>query len=241
MSEIESHGKFEQYSLSRNGLVWFEYANYSCLSAKALIDLVKLRSQQIGYSRVRCLAGWPTDIHPLPFSPNWIPTPPPTYYVGKTVSKIGLLSKVGTDVFEGHKCLILQQRALNLGSVGKRIDRFWWSVRNHIIWKETDTDYPPPNSANPPTRHYIYLKWVRPMRRKPAQVFRFPATTKVVIPGILGNLLAPPGGIKIKPPATNNPYIGVDLKPNIQYLENVKGTKNEVHYYKPGHVPKNGR
>lgn len=239
MSEIENHGKFEQDSLSRNGLVWFEHSDYSGLSFTSVRHLVKLRSRQIGYSKVKRLAGWPSDIHPFIYSPKFIPTKPPKYYAGKTTSNIQPLKRVGTDVFEGHRCLILQQLGLNLGNAGTRVDRFWWSIHGHIIWKEVDTIYPPANSPNPPKRSVTYLKWVRPMRRTPAQVFRFPAGTKVIVPGIIGNLKVPAGGTKIKPPSPLSPYIGVDLGPALSYFERTKGTPNEIHFYEPGHVPKN--
>ncbi len=239
MSESLLNGKFSQYLLAPHGmggLFWTEAGNKAALNIFSLVKLVKLRSSQIGYNRVKQLSGWPSDIHPFTLNPNFKPAPPPPFYASKTTASIGSLKKTGAAVFEGHKCLILQQHSQNLGNAGKQIDRFWWDVQTHYIWKEEDIIYPPANSPTPPTRRVTYVKWVRPMKRTPAEVFRFPAATKVLVPGILGSLAVPPGGIKVKPPASRS-YLGCDLSPEIRSLESVKGTKNETHYALPGHVP----
>lgn len=239
MSEDLQHGEMSQYLLAPNGmsgLLWDEAGNMANLDFFSVVKLVKLRSQQIGYTTVKKLSGWPADIHPFVASPHFKIPAPPRLYASKILQSASPLKRVGAAVFEGHQCLILQQPAIKLGSEGNMTDRFWWDVHTHFIWKEEDTIYPPPSSPNPPSRQVTYVKWVRPMKRSPADVFKFPTGTRVVVPGILGNLPVPPGGLKIKPPLSSSAYLGLSFTAQLRYLESVKGTKNEVHYT----VPKKG-
>lgn len=241
MSEALQHGKMSQFLLAPNGmsgLLWDEAGNSANLDFFSVVKLVKLRSQQIGYAKVKKLSGWPADIHPFVASPHFRIPAPPRFYASEIPKSVSSLQRVGASVFEGHQCLILQQPAIKLGSAGNIIDRFWWDVHTHYIWKEEDTNYPAPNSPKPPSRQVTYVKWVRPVKRSAVDVFRFPAGTRVVVPGILGKLPVPPGGIKIKPQGDSSAYLGLSFTAQLRYLESVKGTKNEVHFYKPGHVPK---
>lgn len=241
MREDLENGKFTQDLLAPHGmrgLFWVSYKNTFGLAFNALVRLVRLRSRQIGYAKVRELAGWPLDLHPFPFSPYFNFGPKPLFRAGKTAQSIASLKKVGTDVFEGHRCLVLQERAKDLGDTSKMVKQFWWDEQTHFIWKETDTTYPSVHSPNPPSRSVDYVKWVHPMKRSPSEVFRFPASAHVVAPGILGDLPVPPGGIKIKTIPGGNPYIGASLAPMIKHLERVKGTKNEVKVIRPKGSPK---
>ncbi len=235
------NGKFTEDLLAPHGMggtVWVNDKNTFGLTSNALVRLVRLRSRQIGYAKVRRLAGWPLNLHPFPFSPYFIFGPMPLYGAGKIAHSISSLKKIGTDVFEGHKCLVLQDDAKDLGNAGKMVQRFWWDEQTHFIWKETDTTYPSVHSPNPPSRSVDFVKWVQPVKRSPAEVFRFPASARVVVPGILSGLPVPPGGIKMKMIPGGNPYIGASLAPMIKYLERVKGTQNEVHVIRPKGSPK---
>ncbi len=236
MSEVLQNNTMVQDLLAptgMSGMIWDEAGGVANLDFFSLVKLAKLRSKQIGYNHVKQLSGWPADIHPFVVSPHFKAPPQPRFCASKVPKSVSSLKRVGSAVFEGHHCLILQQSARNLGSVGNMVDRFWWDVHTHYIWKEEDTIYPPPSSPNPPSRQVTYVKWVRPMKRPPADVFRFPAGTRVVVPGILGNLPVPPGGIRIKPPADSSPYLGLSFTAQLRYLESVKGTKNEIHYTIP--------
>ena len=236
MSEDLQHGEMLQDLLAptgMSGMLWHETGNVANLDFFSLVKLVKMRSREIGYNRVKKPSGWPADIHPFVVSPHFKVPAQPQFYASKVPNSIASLTRVGSAVFEGHHCLILQQAAIKLGSVGNMVDRFWWDVRTHYIWKEEDTIYSPPSSPNPPSRQETYVKWVRTMKRTPAEVFKFPADTRVVVPGILGNLPVPRGGMKIKPPVGSNTYLGLSFTAQLEYLESVKGTKNEIHYTIP--------
>ncbi len=221
MSEELVDGKMKQYLLApcgMSGLFWDETAKKASLGFFSIVKLVKRRSHEVGYGTVKMLSGWPKGIHPFTFSPNFKPPRPPRYYPSKVASAISRLKNVGNTVFEGHKCLILQHKAKDLGNSGKMICRFWLDIRTHFIWKVEETIYPPANSPRPPSRDTTYVLWVKHMKRPPVEVFRFPAGTTVIVPGILGNLDVPPGGIKMKPPHGINQYLGVDMNPQIRDL-----------------------
>ncbi len=240
LREQLEHGKFTQDLLAPHGMdgpVWVNDKNTFGLTFNALVRLVRMRSRQIGYAKVRQLAGWPLDLHPFPFSPYFVLERQPPYSAGKIAQSISSLKKFGTDVFEGHRCFVFQEHPRVVGTSGKIVERFWWDEQSHFIWKATDTLYPPTDSPKPPSRSVDIVKWVHPMKRSPSEVFRFPASARVVVPAILGNLPVPPGGIKITTVPGGNRYIGASLASMIRHLESEKGTKNELHVLRPKGSP----